>query len=359
MTVKTRDGRIIVDTIWPDGRRTRRRAVSDKQARELDLRIRASRIDGTWRELRKQLNMERAEGMTFKEAADLYLEQHVRTKNRDIRGKKSRLGLLLQRIGPSTLLAEITHATAARYASEKSKEGASAATINRDIAALRHMLTWAARNQLLERNPLEAWERLQEQPYEHERPTEEIVDAVFAHLEETAKPLFEFLRQTGCRREEALSLKWAQIDLAGRVVVLHRTKSGRSRNVPLTAEAIAAIGKMPRTSRTEYVFYHPVSLDRWSEAKGPWNAARKAAGYEWLRIHDLRHAYAIRLAEAGVPMHFISKVLGHASTDFTEKQYAKFSPESATRAVLAVLEGGKSEAKSGKKVASRKSGGRP
>jgi integrase len=53
------------------------------------------------------------------------------------------------------------------------------------------------------------------------------------------------------------------------------------------------------------------------------------------------HAFAIKLAEAGCEMHFISEVLGHHSIDFTRKQYAKFSPQSATRAVLRGLEGGK------------------
>jgi len=39
-------------------------------------------------------------------------------------------------------------------------------------------------------------------------------------------------------------------------------------------------------------------------------------------------------------MHFISAMLGHHSVDFTAKRYARFSPESASRAVLRVLESG-------------------
>lgn len=69
----------------------------------------------------------------------------------------------------------------------------------------------------------------------------------------------------------------------------------------------------------------------------PWAQARKKVD-SVLRIHDLRHAYAIKLAESGCPMHFISEVLGHSNTDFTRKRYARFSPESASRAVLRVLE---------------------
>jgi integrase len=71
-----------------------------------------------------------------------------------------------------------------------------------------------------------------------------------------------------------------------------------------------------------------------------WEKAREAVD-SGLRVHDLRHAYGIKLAEQGCPMHFISEVLGHHSIDFTRKYYAKFSPESASRAVLRVLEGRK------------------
>ena len=80
------------------------------------------------------------------------------------------------------------------------------------------------------------------------------------------------------------------------------------------------------------------SLSRCSEALNLIDA-REAAGYPWLRIHDLRHAYGIKLAERGCPMHFISEVMGHHSLDYTRRQYARFSPESAAKAVLKSLEG--------------------
>jgi len=60
-----------------------------------------------------------------------------------------------------------------------------------------------------------------------------------------------------------------------------------------------------------------------------------------LRMHDLRHAYAIMLAEEGCPMHFISEVLGHYSVEFTRRRYARFSPDSAVQRVLTVIEGRK------------------
>ena len=40
-------------------------------------------------------------------------------------------------------------------------------------------------------------------------------------------------------------------------------------------------------------------------------------------------------------MHYIREVLGHHSIDFTRKHYARFSPDSASKNVLRVLEGRK------------------
>ncbi len=69
-----------------------------------------------------------------------------------------------------------------------------------------------------------------------------------------------------------------------------------------------------------------------------WYAVRKGKTGQ-LRIHDMRHAFGIKLAEEGCPMHYISEVLGHHSIDFTRRHYAKFSPDSASKSVLRVLEG--------------------
>jgi integrase len=165
---------------------------------------------------------------------------------------------------------------------------------------------------------------------------------VFGHLDSRTKPLFTFIRETGCRREEAVFLKYSQLDLARQEVVFHRvTKNARSRRVPLTDQAIWAIEAVSRHG--EFVFYHPETLRKWKgdNCAVHWERARAKAGHNWLRIHDLRHAYGIKLAQAGCAMHYISEVMGHHSIDFTRTHYARFSPEFASRAVLKVLPGSK------------------
>jgi integrase len=145
-----------------------------------------------------------------------------------------------------------------------------------------------------------------------------------------------------CRREEALSLRYGQIDWnSNEAVFSGNTKSGKARRVPLTDAAIAAIRAIPRSPASDYVFYHPETLTRWNDCRKPWEKAREEAGHPWLAVKDLRRAFAIKLAERGCPMHYIQEVLGHHSVTLTEKYYAKFSPASASRAVLRILQGGR------------------
>jgi integrase len=222
------------------------------------------------------------------------------------------------------------------------KAGVKNRTINRDLTVLSHMFEWAIKRGYLETNPLARIERLKEVEWTGERPDETVIDNIFAKLNPRAIPVFAFLRETGCRRGEAISLKWVSVDIARATALFTHTKSGKNRQVPLTKAAIAALRAMPRHGET--VFYHPDTLKRWTgdSIAIPWERARKEAGSA-LRIHDLRHAFGIKLAEAGCPMHYISEVMGHHSIDFTRKHYARFSPESASRAVLLVLEGQKAQ----------------
>ncbi len=53
----------------------------------------------------------------------------------------------------------------------------------------------------------------------------------------------------------------------------------------------------------------------------------KKAGIEDFRFHDLRHTFATRLAQAGVDLYKISKLLGHKDIKMTQR-YSHHCPES-------------------------------
>ena len=52
-----------------------------------------------------------------------------------------------------------------------------------------------------------------------------------------------------------------------------------------------------------------------------WEAARKEAGNSSVRFHDLRHTFATRMADDGMEMQGLAKILGHTDIAMTYRYY--------------------------------------
>lgn len=206
------------------------------------------------------------------------------------------------------------------------------------------MFAWATKRGYLAANPLSGLEKLHEQEWAGPKPTDEIIEKVFAKLDPLVLPVYIVIRETGARRGEVLALEPWQVDRENRVIVFaKRTKNGKNTIAPLTQRALAAIDSVPPLPGCPYVFYNPDTRTRWYEARKQWEKARREAGYPWLRIRDLRPAFGIAASEMGAPMHYIQSALGHGSVAVTEKYYAKYDPNSAARQLLRLIEGGRNK----------------
>jgi integrase len=64
-----------------------------------------------------------------------------------------------------------------------------------------------------------------------------------------------------------------------------------------------------------------------------WHAARAAAGLNWLRLHDLRHACATFLLASGASPRTVMKTLSHSQIGLTMNTYAHVLPEVERTAV--------------------------
>lgn len=337
-------GMYYVDAVWPDKIRTRKFVPDKETADRIWKKVEVATADEEriWKKLRKDLGLEQGGNLQgLSQLADLYYDLYVLVYNRNPLSKKSRINILKRHFRSVSSIINMNNQLLDQFISKRRKEdGVGNRTINRDLIVLHHMYLWAVKRGYLESIPFQ-FERLEEIEFVGERPDEEVIDKIFANIDPRRIPVYTFLRETGCRRGEAITLKLSQIDFARLTVTFHtNTKNGRSRQVPLTEDAIWAVQAMPKHGST--VFYNPDLMQPWTgdSVDYRWEKAREAVGSN-LRLHDLRHAYGISLAEAGTPMHFISEVMGHHSVDFTRRIYAKFSPESASKAVLRVLQGKK------------------
>jgi integrase len=327
-----------------------------KTADAINYKIEAAVVDEDriWQKLRKDLRLEQRPVCSVRDLVKKYMTEYVETYNIDTGHKRAQLAAFVDFMGDVSA-EHIDVSSVGRFLGEKKKEGLENSTINLYGLTIKHMARWATDQGIFENYPLGKLPKLPVREYCPPKPDEKIIDAVFNEIDSRVLPVFCFLRETGCRKGEAANLRYEQIDYGKQVVTFYtsrkhgtRTKSGKSRQVPLTKAAIAALFSVPKHDG-QTVFSNPEPsrealysrlFDFWKQARDKAAEANPeyASLYRSLRIHDLRHAYAITLAENGCEMHFISEVLGHYSIEFTRRRYARFSPESASQRVLRILE---------------------
>jgi integrase len=131
---------------------------------------------------------------------------------------------------------------------------------------------------------------------------------------------------TGMRQGELMSLKWCDVDLKNGVAILHQTKNGERRRVPLTGVALDLLRDYSKVRRIDTPLLFPSSRkpQQPTDLKKSWlNALAKAEinDFHW---HDLRHCTASYLAMNGASLAEIAEVLGHKTLSMV-KRYAHLS----------------------------------
>lgn len=142
-----------------------------------------------------------------------------------------------------------------------------------------------------------------------------------------ARVLLAMLPLTGLRIGEAVALR--KDDLVKRSHVpclrIRHGKGDKERFVPLGKRAIAIVNGYVKSSRTvgPWLFPSPHDPQRHVSDSSIRRAhdiirAKLGPGWEEVRMHDLRHTYASRLIERGVPLEAVRDLLGHDSSRTTE-----------------------------------------
>ena len=148
------------------------------------------------------------------------------------------------------------------------------------------------------------------------------------------RKLIRFAIDTGGRRSELLKLDWPKVNLARGFVTFTKTKNGEDRTVRLTARAKQVLMDLePKESGPVFTYCGKAIRD----VKTSFNAAREKAGLQDFRFHDLRHTFASRLVQQGVPLYEVMHLTGHKSFSMVQR-YAHLAPEFQERAIKA-LEG--------------------
>lgn len=217
--------------------------------------------------------------------------------------------------------------------------------------AMRQVLNYAVRAQLLERNP--AADVPNPRPKRREVlafNTPADVEAVSEELWSEATPQLAAIpivvAWTGLRPEEWVALERSDID--GDVIRVRRVytdgqlktygKNARSlRVVPLPQRAVDAISALPTRLDTRLLFPAArggyINLD--SFRRNEWRPAVKAAGLVGRTPYALRHTYASWSIAAGIGLFELSRLMG-TSVEQIDRTYGHLLPDSLDRARTAL-----------------------
>lgn len=286
---------------------------------------------------------------TVSEICDLYLAEGVATKKASTAlADRARIERHIKPLLGRKKLSGVTRADVSRFLSDVAagktavdertrKRGRAIVTGgkiagNRAMATLSAVMAFAVDRELRPDNPVRGVRKFKEGKRERFLSNEEL-----ARLGEALKKAegegvnlyaiaaIRLLVLTGCRKNEILSLKWAEVDIGGGFLRLADSKTG-AKVVHLGAPARALLASLPRHADNPFVMCgdrpgaHLVGLQK------IWAAVREAAKLNDVRLHDLRHSFASVAARSGESLLVIGKVLGH-STSAATSRYAHLSDD--------------------------------
>jgi integrase len=155
-----------------------------------------------------------------------------------------------------------------------------------------------------------------------------------AHFGDHLTPAVLLSMNTGLRRGEVVKLRWGSVDFNRRLLTVEgrNAKNRQTRHVPLNDEAVSVLQNWREQSGTGARVFDVVT-----GFQAAWERVLKRARISNFRWHDLRHHFASRLVQHGVPLNTVRDLLGHGTVGMSLR-YAHLAPDQRREAVAKLNE---------------------
>jgi len=202
------------------------------------------------------------------------------------------------------------------------------ATLNREIALLKHLFSKAIEWGFLKENPAKPVKLFKENNKRLRFLSEEEINRLLSVCDGYLRDIVIVALNTGMRKGEIFNLKWQDIDFELKLIHVADSKNYESRDIPMNDilyETLKTL-KEKADQRQEYVFINPKTNKPYDDVKRSFKTALKKAEIEDFTFHDLRHTFASHLVMNGVDLMTVKELLGHKDIKMTMR-YSHLSPD--------------------------------
>lgn len=304
--------------------RTTNRRAAERQARQYDDLVSRQ----AWGEL-ETLDQPRSKAVTFQEFVYAhYLPKYCDWSESTRKGNAGRLKLLCVEWGRQPL-SSLTARDIKTYLKRREAEGLTGASQNRYLATLKALFKAAVAYGHCRTNPAAEVRMLKEDQKVPDALTEVQAEALLRECSDEIRPAVTVAVDTGLRRSELFSLTWTDVDLEEGKLTVRKSKTGDFRVVWLADRARAVLTELKNRKVVD------VRVFPFTDISAGVAAAGRRAGIGHVHMHQLRHTFATRLRDRGVPLDRIKELLGHRTMQMVLR-YAKARPEQTREAVAAL-----------------------
>lgn len=279
---------------------------------------------------------------TLADLIDRYIKDVLPSKPKQIKDQGHQLGWWKEKLG-NRLLSDISTALIVECR-DALGENRSPATVVRYMAALSHAFTIAVNEwQWLEDSPMRKVKKPKESRgrvrYLEEDERAKLLTACKESSNSWLYPCVILALASGMRQGELMGLKWPDVNLKDGYIILHETKNGDRRRVPLSGLALSLLQERAKVRRLDTPLLFPSNKDpqKAIDLRKPWETALKQAEINDFHWHDLRHCTASYLAMNGASLAEIAEVLGHKTLQMV-KRYAHLSDGHVSNVVASMNE---------------------
>ncbi len=210
-----------------------------------------------------------------------------------------------------------------QYTKKRLENGASNATINRELAALKRAYTLGIRSERVHKRPYIPL--LQEANARKGFFEREELDRVLAALPEWLHAPIQFAYYTGWRiHSEIMPLRWSQVDLEHGTLALYvgETKNKEARTIFLPSLLLDLLAAQKDRQERDYPncqFVFDRAGEQIKNFRYRWLEARKVTGLNAKILHDFRRSAVRNMVRAGVPERVAMLITGHKTRNVFER----------------------------------------